>query len=253
MKQTPRIVLNYVIFAFLFMGASVIIGKTAHDSIVAQTSSVNAEIDEDTHYTFVLDAGHGGEDGGASAGDVLEKDLNLRITENIADLCTVFGVSTRLTRTDDRLLYDYYDDLEDYKGKKKTYDLRNRLKIAEESPPDLFVSIHMNKFTQPQYRGLQVYFSPNTDESEEAAAMVQSYVKKYLTPENERQTKRATQAIYILKKIKTPAILVECGFLSNADELALLQTQQYREKTAAVIFASCMEYSCMKYIVKNPD
>ena len=242
MKQTPRIILNYIIFAFLFLGASVIIGKNALDNLLIEPSSIVASSSAEPSYVFVIDAGHGGEDGGASSGDVLEKDLNLQISENIADLCTVFGIKTKLTRSEDRLLYDYYDDLENYTGKKKTYDLRNRLKIAEEVSPELFVSIHMNKFTQPQYKGLQVYYSPNTDASEEAAAMVQSYVKKYLAPDNERQIKQATQAIYILKRIKTPAILVECGFLSNPDELKLLQTQEYRMKASAVIFASCLDY-----------
>ena len=244
MKQTQRIVLNYIIFTFLFMGASLIIGKTAYDSLTTETAGITEASPQ--KYVFVIDAGHGGEDGGAEVGGVLEKDLNLAISENIADICTVFGTNVKLTRSDDRLLYDYYGSLDSFIGKKKTYDLRNRLRIGEETAPVLFVSVHMNKFTQPQYKGLQVYFSPNTPESEEAAEIIQSYAKKYLSPENERETKRATNAIYILKRITIPAVLVECGFMSCPDELAMLQTNEYREKTAAVIFSSCLEYAVGK-------
>lgn len=244
MKQTQRIVLNYIIFTFLFMGASLIIGKTAYDSLTTETAGITEASPQE--YVFVIDAGHGGEDGGAEVGGVLEKDLNLAISENIADICTLFGTNVKLTRSDDRLLYDYYGSIDSYVGKKKTYDLRNRLRIGEEAAPVLFVSVHMNKFTQPQYKGLQVYFSPNTPESEEAAEIIQSYAKKYLSPENERETKRATNAIYILKRITIPAVLVECGFMSCPDELAMLQTNEYREKTAAVIFSSCLEYAVGK-------
>lgn len=243
MKQEMHIAINFFVFAFLFMSASLIIGKNTYDSIVAD-SVVNAEVEDG--YIFVLDSGHGGEDGGAEVDGTLEKDLNLDITSCIADLCTIFNVKVKLTRSDDRLLYDYYKEFEDYSGKKKTYDLRNRLRIGEESNPMLYVSIHMNKFTQPQYKGLQVYYSPNTSESEKAAEVIRSYAMKYLDPENMRETKRATNAIYILKRISIPAVLVECGFMSCPDELALLKTSEYRERTAAVIFASCMEYTVDK-------
>ena len=118
MKQTQRIVLNYIIFTFLFMGASLIIGKTAYESLTTETAGVSEA--NPKGYVFVIDAGHGGEDGGAEVGGVLEKDLNLAISENIADICTLFGTNVKLTRSDDRLLYDYYGSLDSYVGKKKT-------------------------------------------------------------------------------------------------------------------------------------
>lgn len=232
-----------MLFAVLFAGASFIIGQSALNYTETYTSEPSAQTAVDTPApAVILDPGHGGEDGGASVGDILEKNLNLAISENLCDLYAIFGYDVRTTRTEDTLLYDYFDDLEDYKGRKKTYDLRNRLRIAEESEAALFIGIHMNKFPQEKYKGLQVYYSPNDDGSREAAAMIQTYAKKYLMPDNNREIKEATQAIYILKRIKIPAVLVECGFLSNPDELTLLSSEEYRKQLSASIFASSAEY-----------
>lgn len=241
MKHSPRIIVNYVIFAFLFTVSSMFVGKSAITlSEKYKTDTVSQAII--TTPQVVIDPGHGGEDGGASSGDILEKNLNLDISLTLSDIFSLFGYDTVLTRTEDTLLYDYFDDLEDYTGKKKTYDLRNRLRIAEESGAELFVGIHMNKFPKEQYKGLQVYYSPNTDESRIAASMIQSYAKKFIMPDNNREIKCANQSIYILKRIKIPAVLVECGFLSNPEELSLLTTKEYRNRLAVSIFASGAEY-----------
>ncbi len=243
MKYVPRLVLNYAIYAFLFMGAAVLIGRAALMGTINSDAENAAQTSGDTEPPqIIIDPGHGGEDGGAAVDDVLEKDLNLQISECLFDIYSLFGIRSQMTRAEDIMLYDYFDDLEDYRGKKKTYDLRSRLRIAEESGAVLYVGIHMNKFPQQQYKGLQVYYSPNTDESERAASITQSYAKKYLDPTNNREIKKATQAIYILNRIKIPAMLIECGFLSNDEERAFLQTPEYRLKLAATIFASTGEY-----------
>lgn len=187
----------------------------------------------------VIDAGHGGEDGGASSDSgVCEKDLNLQISKLCGVILKAGGYDVRLTRTDDRLIYDMYDDLEDYKGKKKVYDLRNRIRFAEEAEADVFVSIHMNKFFQPQYSGTQVYYSQNNPASADFAAAVQGSVREHLQPENNRETKMSTSSIYILKNIKLPAILVEAGFLSNPTDLKNLTDDSYKVKMAACISAA---------------
>lgn len=236
-----------MLFAILFAGVSFIIGRSALGYAELYSSEPSAQAAaEAPSPAVILDPGHGGEDGGASSGDILEKDLNLAISEKLCDIYTIFGYDVRTTRTEDTLLYDYFHDLEDYKGRKKTYDLRNRLRIAEESGASLFVGIHMNKFPQEKYKGLQVYYSPNDDGSREAASMIQSYAKKFLDPDNTREIKQATQSIYILKRIKLPAVLVECGFLSNPEELALLSTEEYRLQLSAAIFASTAEYLAKK-------
>lgn len=241
MKTTPRIVVNYIIFAFLFAGAALIVGKGALMADLAHVTDATPTIAETETIQIVIDPGHGGEDGGANIGDLLEKDLNLAVAKDLDLICTIFGYSTKMTRTEDTLLYDYYGDLSDYTGHKKTYDLKNRLRIAEECGAELFVGIHMNKFPQPQYRGLQVYYSNNSPKSEKVARTVQSYSKKYIAPDNEREIKSAGDSIYILNRITCPAILVECGFLSNPEECTALQDPEYRARLAAVIFASCAE------------
>lgn len=236
----PHFVLNYAVYAFLFVGAAVLIGRAAYNGENAAMTAGNAN--ETVSPQIVIDPGHGGEDGGAVVGDVLEKDLNLQISECLFDLYTMFGIRSEMTRTEDTMLYDRFDDLEDYRGKMKTYDLRSRLRVAEESGAVLYVGIHMNKFPNESSKGLQVYYSPNTEESERVAQLMQSYAKKYLAPDNKRETKKATSAIYILKRIRIPAVLAECGFLSNREECALLETPEYRLKVAAVLFASTGEY-----------
>ena len=191
---------------------------------------------------IVIDAGHGGEDGGASGEDgTKEKDLNLLVAQSLADILTAAGYDVRMTRTDDRLLYDLYGDLTDYTGHKKTYDLRNRLRFTEEAGADLLLSIHMNKFPQPQYSGLQVYYSPTAPESRTVAEVIRNYTKLYLQPENERETKAATSSIYLLHRIQRPAVMVECGFLSNEEELSRLKDDTYRRQLALVIACAAAE------------
>lgn len=242
MKTSPRIIANYIIFAFLFAGAALLVGKSATLSNLASTNATTPTIAEAEQVQLVIDPGHGGEDGGANVGDLMEKDLNLTVAKNLDMICAIFGYSAKMTRTEDTLLYDHYGDLSDYTGHKKTYDLKNRLRIAEESGAELFVGIHMNKFPEPKYRGLQVYYSGNSSDSQTVARTVQSYAKKYLTPDNEREVKSAGDSIYILKRIGIPAILVECGFMSNPEECTSLQTPEYRTRLASVIFASSAEY-----------
>ena len=191
---------------------------------------------------IVIDAGHGGEDAGAIAQDgSLEKDLNLKIAKCIQALCEINGNSAIMTREDDRLLYDYYGELDDYTGKKKIYDLKNRVKIANEQHDAIFVSIHMNKFPEPRYKGLQVYYSPNHPASQSYATLLQSYARTFLDPQNHRETKKADSAIYLLHRMPIPAVLVECGFLSNPEECARLNTAEYRKITAAVLTAALTE------------
>jgi len=173
----------------------------------------------------------------------LEKDLNLTVARNLADICAIFGQNVSLTRNSDTLLYDAFDDLEDYSGKKKTYDLKNRLRMAEESGASLFVGIHMNKFPQESSKGLQVYYTKNADGSENAARMIQNYAKTHLIPWNEREIKGATSAIYLLHRIRMPAVLVECGFLSNPADCASLTDPAYQRQLASVIFSACTEWA----------
>ncbi len=181
---------------------------------------------------IVIDPGHGGEDGGAVAADgTVEKDLNLEFAKNLDSMCNVLGIETVMTRESDELLYSKYSDLEDYTGKKKVYDLKNRLRFTNEAGDNtVFVGIHMNKFTDPKYSGTQVYYSPNKVSSENLAKGVQSLIKDTLQPENERAVKKAGSAIFLLKRLQIPAILIECGFLSNEAETTMLKSSEYKKE-----------------------
>ncbi len=181
--------------------------------------------------TIILDPGHGGMDSGAvGIGGSYEKDLNLSVSLIMRDLLTAMGYTVVMTREDDRLLYDESVNLP-----RKSQDLKNRLAYQEKYPDALFVSIHMNKFPVEKYSGLEVYYSPNNPLGREFAETIRSAVKEQLQTENNREIKAATSAIYILDRIQIPAILVECGFLSNYAEETLLQDAEYQKKLAAVL------------------
>ncbi len=189
--------------------------------------------------TIVLDAGHGGEDGGAEGNGLIEKDLNLDITLRVATLLREQNVNVILTRDTDVLLYDKNSD---YEGKKKYQDVRKRLEIANSYENPVLVSIHMNSFSQTKYSGLQVWYSKNDARSKILANFIQSNVKSALQPNNKRTTKQATSSIFLLHNATFPAVLIECGFLSNPDEARSLADAEYRQQLANVIFKSIMDY-----------
>ncbi len=191
---------------------------------------------------IVIDAGHGGVDSGAVGVDGrLEKEINLSVATTLSQLCKISGIECVLTRTDDRMLVD-----DSVTSHRKMHDLKNRLLITEEISDAgrevILVSIHMNNFPSPKYSGLQVWYSKNTPQSTELAAFVQGYARTWLDSTNTRGTKAATSAIYLLDRAKVPAILVECGFLSNPDECARLGTDTYQTDVAVTVFAAICEY-----------
>lgn len=189
--------------------------------------------------SVVIDPGHGGEDAGAIAPDgTYEKDLNLEISNLLKALCVLNGMNVKMTRETDTLLYDYYGDLENYTGQKKVYDLKNRVKIANENPDAVFVSIHMNKFPEAKYSGTQIYYSKNNESSKILASSLQNNIKTYLQPSTRRQIKQANSSIYVLNNTQNPAILVECGFLSNPSELEKLKDESYQASLALLVFSS---------------
>lgn len=192
-----------------------------------------------TPVTVVLDAGHGGEDGGCEGSGLVEKELNFDITMRIASLLRAQNVNVILTRETDELLYDKNSD---YEGKKKYQDVRRRLEIAQNQENPVLVSIHMNYFAQTQYSGLQVWYAKADSRSRILANLVQSNVKSSLQPNNKRGIKEATSSIFLLNNATFPAILIECGFLSNPDEARALGDEIYRQKLAEIIFNSIMTY-----------
>ncbi len=207
------------------------------------TDDTDADIDGEKKYpTVIIDAGHGGEDGGAiGKNGIYEKELNLAIASDLAAMLRVDGINVIMTRETDILLYDRNAD---YKGRKKQLDLAARVKIAEETEDCIFVSIHMNSFPQEKYSGLQVYYSENEPTSKLLAESIQASVCEYIQKENTRNVKKASSNIFLLDRIRKPAVLIECGFLSNPQECELLTSEEYRQKLTLAIFGGITEYIC---------
>ena len=190
--------------------------------------------------TVILDAGHGGEDGGTqTASGILEKNLNLKIAELIKKELENNGINVIMTRTDDKLLYDTNAD---YKGQKKKLDAAARIKISEDNPNSIFVSIHMNFYTDPKYSGLQVWYSTQNPDSQPLAKTIQDRNNTLFQKTNTRQIKPVGENIYLLKQIKSPAVLIECGFLSNPKEAASLCDSGYQLALSKSIAESISEY-----------
>ena len=192
--------------------------------------------EDNTQYTVVIDAGHGGIDGGATVNGIFEKDINLSVSKKVKEFLHLYDVNVVLTRNTDTLLCD-----ENSKHKKRD-DLYNRMKVAKSVNTPIFLSIHMNKFSEEKYKGLQVFFSPNNNDSEALSLLIQQNVREYLQSDNDRQAKKATSSIYLLDRLTCPAVIVECGFLSNSEDLKNLTDEKYQNVLAFVIANSIIEF-----------
>ena len=231
----------FTVVVLLLCGVSAMIFALAR-FVAGESLTASAVTESEKLPVIVIDAGHGGIDSGAVGVDgSLEKEINLSVAKRLAALCELSGIEYVLTRTDDNMLTP-----ESVTEHRKMHDLKNRLAVTEEisgtGREAVLVSIHMNNFPSPKYSGLQVWYSKNTPESSELAAFVQGFARTWLDTSNTRQTKPATSAIYILDRAKVPAVLVECGFLSNPDECARLGTEEYQKDLTAVLFAAICEY-----------
>ena len=194
-------------------------------------------IESDKPPIIILDAGHGGIDGGAvSASGIKEKDVNLNIATKIGEFLSIEGVKVVYTRSGDHLLADT-----SLKRFKQT-DLLNRVKLASSYDDGIFVSIHQNSFAVAKYKGAQVFFSPNNPKSEAFAIVLQTDIIKTLQPENNRVAKKADSNIFVLDRLSNVAVMIECGFLSNVEEAELLNTDEYQNKFAYVVSQAIIRY-----------
>ena len=187
--------------------------------------------------TVVIDAGHGGRDGGAVAEDgTLEKHLNLAVAMKLKALLESADIRVVMTRETDIELASPDS------SHKKADDLKARVQLARECENAIFVSIHMNRFPVEKYSGLQVYYSENHENSIVLAQTVQTVAEGALRNTHGRKVKSAGDSIYIMAHLEIPAVLVECGFLSNFEETALLKTGDYQKKLAMCLYASLIQY-----------
>ncbi len=178
----------------------------------------------------VIDAGHGGFDGGCIGySGSLEKDINLEISKKLADMMTLFGFEVEMTRQDDT-------DTASLGAKRaKKSDIQNRVKLIDKQPDTIGISIHQNKYENRTVKGAQVFYGVKNPQSEPLAKSIQNSLREILDNGNDRQVKKGDSSIYLLKNTQSPVVLVECGFLSNPSEEALLKTDAYQSKVAFAI------------------
>lgn len=188
--------------------------------------------------TLILDAGHGGEDGGAvSYSGVAESGINLDIVLKMDQLLGLYGVVPVLLRREDVSLHD---SAAHTLREKKVSDLHNRVSAIESYENATLISIHQNTFPQARYHGAQVFYA-NEALSLPLAQLTQDILRASLDPENTRQPKPIPDTVYLMNHITCPAILVECGFLSNPEEDLLLQSQAYQIKLASALTAAWLQ------------
>ena len=189
---------------------------------------------------IVLDAGHGGEDGGALAPDgTAEKDLNLRIAEDTAAFFDLFGIPYVMTRTGDESVCD--KGLSTIRERKRS-DINNRYALVNSGENNILLSIHQNTFGQSRFSGAQVFFAGHIEQSRVFAAYLRESIVSALQPQNTREIKPSGDSIFLLYKAKRPSVLVECGFLSNERELALLESPSYQKSMAFRIAVGTLRY-----------
>ena len=190
--------------------------------------------------TVILDAGHGGFDGGAVAPDgTVEKDINLKIALTLRDLLWQDGFFVIMTRQTDTSTENIASDKITLRKKN---DMQNRLKLMSDYPDAVFISVHLNKFTTSAAQGAQIFYGGKSPESALLGENIRKAVTGMLQPENIRMNKQATAGTYLLYNAPIPAVLVECGFLSNKTELSLLKKDEYQRKMAFCIFCGIHDY-----------
>ena len=191
----------------------------------------------DRRYTMGIDAGPGGEDGGAtSCSGKTESSYNLEIALKLRDLLQLLGYRTRMIRTIDESIYKEGITI----AAKKVSDLKERVRIVNETEGAILVSIHQNTFSDGKYHGAQVFYGPK-GESHAMAEAVQRALCDTVNPGSNRKIKKA-DGIYLMQHIDCTGILVECGFLSNPSEEALLRTEEYQRKLVCVIGGTLSQF-----------
>lgn len=224
-----------IITAFL-----IILSTMLYLTFMANFSAAEASSMPITQKTVIVDAGHGGDDGGAIGIDgTVEKDINLDIALKLEKILKFYGFNVIMTRTQDVMTCD--DGLDSLR-KRKISDIHNRFELMRKNPDAIFISVHQNKFEDSSQHGTQVFYSGNDERSKELAEAIQTSVTLTLQRKNDRVVKKSGSGIYLLYHAKIPAVLVECGFISNSDEVKKLKDESYRMKLAILIADGLLKY-----------
>lgn len=217
-----------LVFAGLIIGA--IYGSRAITTLSESAPITNRRC-------VIIDAGHGGEDGGAvSCTGAFESQINLQIAIKLNDLMHLLGIDTVMIRTTDQSVYTQGNTL----ASKKVSDLKERVRIANSTENAVVLSIHQNQFHDGKYSGAQVFYAP-TSGSKILAEQLQSVIKHSLNPGSNRSVKKA-DSVYFMQHIQCTGVLVECGFLSNPVEEAMLRSDAYQQKICCVLAAVCSQF-----------
>lgn len=219
-------------YVFPILGLIVFATLVSYTTTIPVSNSITGKV-------IVLDAGHGGKDGGAIAKDgTVEKDLNLKIALKVKELLEKKNIKVILTRDSDKDLCD--GEKETIKSR-KVQDINKRIDIINNSNANLLVSIHMNSFPQEKYSGWQTFYKKNCVYSSEVAKLVQENIGKTTQIDNNRVAMEIN-GVKIIEKSTIPAILIECGFLSNEEEAKMLNTEEYQKQIAEGIVNGIVQW-----------
>lgn len=195
---------------------------------------------------IIIDAGHGGEDGGAVGVDgTFEKDINLQIALKVNEILSIFSYQTYLIRNTDKSIHTTGDTIRE----RKISDIHNRADTMNLYENCIYLSIHQNKYNDSRIWGAQTFYSTNFDESREIAQFIQNTISTELQPDNKRQIKKSGTDIYVLYNATKPAVMVECGFVSNQKEINQLKDNTYQNNMALSIATGIINYNISE--VKN--
>ena len=221
----------YLLVVIVFLG----IAKIGSNTV----TTIQQQRPVERKHCIVIDAGHGGSDGGAtSCTGVLESHINLEIALRLEDVFHLLGYDTLMIRRTDESIYTQGNTI----AAQKVSDLKERVRIANETPGAILISLHQNTFSDSKYRGAQVFYTEAVESRKMAQALQQNLIS-VLNPGSQRKSKPA-KGVYLMEHITCPGILIECGFVTNPEEEALLRSKDYQTKLCAVIAAtlsSCVD------------
>lgn len=213
-----------IVSVFIICTVFALIAVNATDLLTQSTSTEGIR--------YILDAGHGLPDGGAVGVDgTTEQELNLAIALKLSEKLDQSGIAHVLTRSDENSIFSEGETIH----AKKVSDIRNRIAIADENQAVPLVSIHMNSYPSSSVHGIQVFYNDGNAASKQLAEALQAAFNTTIQPENAKTVKTISKNVYLFSHISNPAVLIECGFVSNSEELNKLKTAEYQEQLAQVI------------------
>lgn len=225
MKKRKKVILTVALFAAAFFCGR----KGVEITYAVQESKAPERI-------VWIDPGHGGADPGkVGVGDVLEKDINLQISMLLKEELEKRDIEVMMTRTEDTDLAD------EGASSRKVSDLNNRCKMMNESDAALTICVHQNSFTDPAVNGAQVFYCSGSEDGKKVAELIQTSIRESVDTDNTREIKE-NDSYYMLKNTGLPIVIVECGFLSNTEETALLSDPEYQAKMAEAIAEGVLKY-----------